>query len=549
MYYPSTYPKKYDQLLKDLFLFLIKKNPEDRKKLMSLIRSFIAEKKENFFPKLWQLYFVYLRYFKKQVKVDESFLNLLKVVKIRSLSGIVPLSVFTSPKNSCPYNCVYCALNPDAPKSYFSDEAAVQRAKRNDYHPFFQVQDRLIQFYLSGHPIDKVELIIQGGTFSFYDKKYREWFVKRVFDGLNTDFEKLIIEGKTEFKEAKNLNEAKKENEKAKSRMVGLTIETRPDWINEDEVLFLRYLGVTRVELGVQSVDNEILRIVRRGHTIDKVFQATKLLKDAGFKITYHLMPGLPGSNFEKDFESLRQVFEDERLKPDNIKFYPTQVVKNSPLAQWYQKGIFKPIDEKYLLDLTLKFKKEVVKPWFRINRLVRDLTKNDLVIETFPSNFRQHLEEKLKEKKIRCLCIRCREIRSKKIKLPVRLNVINYKASDGEEFFLEFVDQDYQLLGYLRLRIPSYVLKNESFFIKDLEGCALIRELHVLGVATPLSKKGNVQHQGLGKKLIFEAIKIAKKFNLSKIAVISAVGTRDYYRNLGFKKITKEEYLVKNIS
>lgn len=549
MYYPSTYPKKYDQLLKDLFLFLIKKNPKDRKKLISLIRSFIAEKKENFFPKLWQLYFVYLRYFKKEVKVDEGFLNLLKVVKIRSLSGIVPLSVFTSPKNSCPYNCVYCALNPDAPKSYFSDEAAVQRAKRNNYHPFFQVQDRLIQFYLSGHPIDKVELIIQGGTFSFYDKKYREWFVKRVFDGLNTDFEKLIIEGKTEFKSAKNLEEAKKENEKAKSRMVGLTVETRPDWINEDEVLFLRYLGVTRVELGVQSVNNEILRIVRRGHTIDKVFQATKLLKDAGFKITYHLMPGLPGSNFEKDFESLRQVFEDERLKPDNIKFYPTQVVKNSPLAQWYQKGIFKPIDEKYLLDLTLKFKKEVVKSWFRINRLVRDLTKNDLVIETFPSNFRQHLEEKLKEKKIRCLCIRCREIRSKKIKLPVRLNVINYKASDGEEFFLEFVDQDYQLLGYLRLRIPSYVLKNESFFIKDLEGCALIRELHVLGVATPLSKKGKVQHQGLGKKLIFEAIKIAKKFNLSKIAVISAVGTREYYRNLGFKKITKEEYLVKNIS
>jgi len=548
MYYPSTYPKKYDQLLKDLFLFLIKKNPRDRKKLMSLIRSFIAEKKENFFPKLWQLYFVYLRYFKKDVEVDENFLDLLKVVKIRSLSGIVPLSVFTSPKNSCPYNCVYCALNPDAPKSYFSDEAAVQRAKRNNYHPFFQAQDRLIQFYLSGHPIDKVELIIQGGTFSFYEKKYREWFVKRVFDGLNTDFEKLIIEGKTEFKEAKNLAEAKKENEKAKSRMVGLTIETRPDWINKDEILFLRYLGVTRVEVGVQSVNNEILRIVRRGHNIDKVFEATKLLKDAGFKITYHLMPGLPGSNFEKDFESLRQVFEDERLKPDNIKFYPTQVVKNSPLADWYQKGIFKPIDEKYLLDLSLKFKKEVVKPWFRINRLVRDLTKNDLVIETFPSNFRQHLEEKLKEKEIRCLCIRCREIRSKKIKLPVRLNVINYKASDGEEFFLEFVDQDYQLLGYIRLRIPSYVLKNESFFIKDLEGCALIRELHVLGVATPLSKKGKVQHQGLGKKLIFEAIKIAKKFNLSKIAVISAVGTREYYRDLGFKEIIKGEYLVKEI-
>jgi len=548
MYYPSTYPLKHDQFLKDLFLFLIDKNPKNRKELFNLIRKFISEKKENFFPKLWQIYFVYLRYFKNKIKVDENFLSLLRVVKIRSLSGIVPLSVFTSPKDSCPYNCVYCALNPDAPKSYFSDEAAVQRAKRANFDPFLQVQDRLIQFYLSGHPIDKVEVIIQGGTFSFYDKKYRQWFVKRVFDGLNTDFEKLIIEGKTEFKEAKNLEEAKKENEKAKSRMVGLTVETRPDWIDEDEVLFLRYLGITRVELGVQSVDNEILRIVRRGHTIDKVFEATKLLKDTGFKITYHLMPALPGSNFEKDFQSLRQVFEDERLKPDNIKFYPTQVVKNSPLAQWYQKGVFKPIDEKYLLRLTLKFKKEVVRPWFRINRLVRDLTKNDLVVETFPSNFRQKLEKKLKEKKIRCLCIRCREIRSKKIKLPIRLNVINYKASEGEEFFLEFVDKDYQLLGYLRLRIPSFVLKNKSFFIKDLEGCALIRELHVLGFATPLSKKGKVQHQGLGKKLIDGAIKIAKKFNLSKIAVISSVGTREYYRKLGFEKMIEGEYLVKII-
>jgi len=545
MYYPSTYPKKYDQLLKDLFLFLIKNNPKDRKSLMSLIRSFIAEKKENFFPKLWQFYFVYLRYFKNKIKVKDTFLDFLKVVKIRSLSGIVPLSVFTSPKDSCPYNCVYCALNSDAPKSYFSDEAAVQRAKRNKYDPFLQVQDRLIQFYLSGHPIDKVEIIIQGGTFSFYDKKYREWFVKRVFDGLNTDFEKLIIEGRTEFKEAKNLEEAKKENEKAKSRMVGLTIETRPDRINEDEVLFLRYLGVTRVEVGVQSTDNEILRLVRRGHTIEQVFQATKLLKEAGFKITYHLMPGLPGSNFEKDFQSLRQVFEDERLKPDNIKFYPTQVVRNSPLAKWYKKGIFKPVDEKYLLDLTLKFKKEVVKPWFRINRLVRDLTKNDLVVETFPSNFRQKLAKKLKENNIRCLCIRCREIRDQKIKLPIKLNVINYKASEGKEFFLEFVDCDYNLLGYLRLRIPSYVFKKESFFIKDLENCALIRELHILGSAAPLSKKGKVQHQGLGQKLIDEAIKIAKKFNLSKIAVISAVETREYYRRLGFKKMIEGEYLL----
>ena len=579
MYYPPTYPLEHDQLLKDLFSFLVKKNPTNRKQLIDFIRDFIDKKKVNFFPKLWQLYFVYLRYFKKRIEIlklvqddtdqfyhtdsglafltsnnskrilKNNFLDLLKVVKIRSLSGIVPLSVFTSPKNSCPYHCVYCSLVSDAPKSYFADEPAVMRAKRANFDPFRQVQDRLIQFCLSGHPIDKVELIIQGGTFSFYEKKYRQWFVKRVYDGLNTDFEQLIIEGKTKFKEAKNLDEAKKDNEKAKSRMVGLTIETRPDWINNEEILFLRYLGVTRVELGVQTTDDKVLSIVKRGHTIDKVYQATKLLKDAGFKITYHLMPGLPGSSFEKDFQSLKQVFEDERLKPDNIKFYPTQVVKNSPLALWYKKKLFKPINEKYLIDLTLKFKKEVVKPWVRINRLVRDLTKNDLVIETFPSNFRQKLEKKLKEKNICCLCIRCREIREQKVKLPVRLNIINYKASEGEEFFLEFVDCDYKLLGYLRLRIPSFVLNKKNFFIKDLKDCAIIRELHVLGEATPLSKKGKVQHQGLGKKLINKAEEIAKnKFNLKKLAVIAAVGTREYYKKLGFNELIEGEYLLKKI-
>ncbi|MGB9883527.1 MAG: elongator complex protein 3 [Microgenomates group bacterium] len=280
---------------------------------------------------------------------------------------------------------------------------------------------------------------------------------------------------------------------------------------------------------------------------MEKVVEATRLLRDAGFKITYHLMPGLPGSDFEKDFAVLKEVFTDQRFKPDNIKFYPTQVVKNSPLANWYKVGKFKPIDEVYLLRLTEKFKKEVVPPWLRINRLVRDLTKNDLVVETFPSNFRQHLEAYLKEKGVKCLCIRCREIRNQKIKGEIKINVIEYQASLGQEYFIEAVDEDYRLLGYLRLRIPSYVLDQKNFFIKDLENCAIIRELHVLGQATSLSKTGPVQHQGLGKKLIEKAQELAKeKFNLKKIAVIAAVGTRDYYRKLGFNQMIEGEYLLK---
>ncbi len=545
LYYPPTYPKEKEKVLKQLSLYLLDKNIKSRQSLYQYIKNFLEEKKiKDFYPKLWHLNFVYKRYFDEK---NESLISLLKVVAIRSLSGIVPLSVFTSPKNSCPFNCVYCALNSDAPKSYFSDEAAVMRAVRASYDPFKQTFDRLMQFYLSGHPIDKIELIIQGGTFSFYEKGYREWFVKRVFDGLNTDIEKIVAGCDLVYANAKDLDEAKKINEKATSRMVGLTIETRPDFINKEEILFLRKLGVTRVELGVQSTNDEILRLVNRGHLVEKVVEATRLLRDAGFKITYHLMPGLPGSDFEKDFAVLKEVFTDQRFKPDNIKFYPTQVVKNSPLANWYKVGKFKPIDEDYLLRLTEKFKKEVVPPWLRINRLVRDLTKNDLVVETFPSNFRQHFEAYLKEKGVKCLCIRCREIRNQKIKGEIKINVIEYQASLGQEYFIEAVDEDYRLLGYLRLRIPSYVLDQKNFFIKDLENCAIIRELHVLGQATSLSKAGPVQHQGLGKKLIEKAQELAKeKFNLKKMAVIAAVGTRDYYRKLGFNQMIEGEYLLK---
>lgn len=552
LYYPETFPKEKEELLKELFLYLATKKITNKKELHFFIRQFIDKKNiKDFFPKIWHLRFIYERFFsqnKNFLNKNKEFLDVLKVVSIRSLSGIVPLSVFTSPKNSCPFNCVYCALVEEAPKSYFPDEAAVLRAIRSDYDPFKQTFDRLVQFYLSGHPIDKVELIIQGGTFSFYDKKYREWFVRRVFDCLNSDIEKIIIKGEIKFSQSQSLDEAKILNEKAKSRMVGLTIETRPDYINEEEILFLRKLGVTRIELGVQSTDDEVLKIVNRGHFIDSVIKATKMLRDAGFKITYHLMPGLPGSNFEKDIKVLKEVFESENFKPDNIKFYPTQVVKNSPLANWYKVGKYKPIDEQYLWRLTEKFKKEIVPPWVRINRLVRDLTRNDLVVETFPSNFRQNLEKYLKEKGVKCPCIRCREIRNQKIKGKVKINIIPYSSSGGKEFFIETVDEDYKLLGYLRLRISSFIFSKEKFFISSLSDSSIIRELHVLGQAISIGDKGDVQHQGIGKKLIEKAKEITKDFGLKKIAVIAAVGTREYYRKLGFDEMVEGEYLKSNI-
>lgn len=552
LYYPATYPIEREKILKDLFLFLLDKEIRNKIELFSLIREFLKQKKiKDFFPKIWHLNFVYQRYFLDQLPVNENLnrlTSLFQVVSIRSLSGIVPLSVFTRPKNSCPFHCVYCSLVENAPKSYFPDEAAVMRAIRANYDPYQQTFDRLVQFYLSGHPIDKVEVIIQGGTFSFYPKDYREWFVKRVFDALNTNIKEIIQKGKTLIKESTNLKEAQKLNKTSFSRMVGLTIETRPDMINEKEIIFLRELGVTRVELGVQTLNDQILTLVKRGHNVKTVVFATKLLREAGFKITYHLMPGLPGSSFQKDITMLKQVFEDQRFRPDNIKFYPTQVVKNSTLAQWFKEGKFKPIDEPYLWRLTEKFKKEIVPSWVRINRLVRDLTKNDLVVETFPSNFRQNLERYLKKKKVKCPCIRCREIRNKPIIGEVKINMIEYLACDGKEFFIEVVDEQYQLLGYLRLRLPNHTLEKKSFFLKELVGAAIIRELHVLGEVVPLTKKGKIQHQGLGKILVKKAESVSRELKIGKIAVIAAVGVREYYRKLGFY-LAENGYMIKKLT
>ena len=572
-YYPSSFPRDQENNLKNLFLYLVKHNPYDRKQLMALIRGFSNDYQiKNFFPSLWMIYFVYLRHY-SHIKVSQNFLNLLKVVKIRSLSGIVPLSIFTQPENSCPYNCVYCTKQKDAPKSYFSDEAAVMRAIRHQYDPFNQVKDRLIQFYLSGHPIDKIDLIIQGGTFSFYDNQYRQQFVKRAIDCCNSNIIDLIKTGNNNFEvESKSLEQAKSINEKARQRIVGITIETRPDFINKKEILFLRNLGVTRVELGVQSTDNNILRLIKRGHTTTDIIKVTKLLKESGFKITYHIMPGLPGSDVKKDINVLKELFSKADYKPDNLKFYPTQVVKGSELLKWYKDNKYIPLTEKQLTTIVTTFKNKIVPNWLRINRLVRDLTINDIEIDNFPSNFRQNI------KNTNCQCIRCREIRDQKIMGQPKIKITKYLASKGIEYFIEFIDNNNRILGFLRLRIPEYTLnqslvkntryksktgikkdnfknnyindhKDDHFFFIDcLNHSVIIRELHIYGQQISLGQVGKVQHLGLGKQLIDQAIIIAKKYRVNKLAVISGIGVREYYKKLGFKYYSEGEYLIKTL-
>ncbi|GIW64059.1 MAG: tRNA uridine(34) 5-carboxymethylaminomethyl modification radical SAM/GNAT enzyme Elp3 [Patescibacteria group bacterium] len=551
MFYPPNFPKQDEAVLKKIVFDLINRedNIKTRNNLEQQIKQLIKKYNYPKQPKLWTLYFTYLRHFKDH-KISQHLIDLLKVVKIRSLSGVVPLSVFTKPDNSCPYNCVYCPIADNAPKSYFPDEAAVRRAISHNYDPFEQTSGRLIQFYLSGHNINKVDVIIQGGTFSFYPKNYRQNFVKRIFDACNCDWEALIIHGKHKDLDqtSPDLITAQTMNETAKSRVIGITIETRPDFITQDEIKFLRQLGVTEVELGVQTTDEATLRLIKRGHRLKDVYQATYLLKEAGFKVTYHLMPGLPGSTVESDIKMLEKVFSDNRLKPDAIKFYPTQIVYNSQLLDWYKNNKYKPITESELTKIVLEFKKRIVPEWLRIHRLVRDLTKNDIAVPTFPSNYRQNLEKVLKKQGVNCPCIRCREIKANKPKLPLKLKNIKYSSAKGIEYFLQFVDSENKILGFLRLRIPHYTTIKQNFFIKDLNNSALIRQLHIYGKAEQFGTKGQTQHLGLGRKLVFKAISIAKRHKCKNITVISGVGVRNYYKKLGFKLENNTGYMIRSL-
>lgn len=549
MWFPANFPFHYIKELRELFDQLSGQKFSRREEIQEAIRRFLKKNPQiNFFPAYWMMRLIYWRYYYPQP--EPIFLKLMVKTATRSLSGVVPLSVFTRPQGSCPYHCLYCPQEKGVPKSYFADEAAVMRAIRNRYDPFLQTKERLIQFFLSGHPIDKVDLIVQGGIFSFYPQSYRENFIKRVFDALNCNIKGLIISGDENLAQenALTIEEAQRKNEKAPARMIGLTIETRPDWINKDEILFLRHLGVTRVEMGVQILDNHTYRLIRRGHTVADVAQATQLLREAGFKITYHLMPGLPGVSSKKDLDALRLVFQDKRFKPDAIKFYPTQVVHSAPLYEWYKKGKYRPLSKEKLTRLIFLFKKKIVPRWARIQRLVRDFTVSDIAYADFPSNFRQIILTKLKKEGKSCPCIRCREIRGQKIAGPPKMKIIHYQASGGEEYFLEFIDKEDHLLGFLRLRIPAFALKGKKFFIKSLEEASMIRELHIYGQETQIGRSGQVQHRGLGKALIKEAEKITQEFGLKKIAVIAGVGVRPYYRKLGFKLKGKGEYMIKKL-
>ena len=463
------------------------------------------------------------------IKKSEILKNLLKTRPIRSLSGIVNISVLTRPY-SCPGKCLYCPTEKGIPKSYLSGEPAVERAKKLNFHPYWQTRKRIEMLEAEGHPTDKIELRIVGETWSHYPQRYQGWFIKKCFNACNAT-------------NSKSLKQSQKLNEKARHRMVGLSVETRPDFINEKEIKRLRELGVTMVELGVQSIYDSVLDLNKRGHGVREIIEATRLLKNAGFKVLYQMMPNLLGSNLRKDSRMFEELFQSPNFQPDLLKIYPCALLKEAPLYRVWKKGEYHPYTKNQLLNLIKSIKKKI--PYYvRIQRISRDIPSQKIIEGgAKTSNLRQLLTEKMGKEGWRCKCIRCREVKEKyDPKEKIYLFRQNYQASQGGEVFLTFESKNRtKLYSLLRLRIPSVRQSAENcspLIFPVLKDAAIIREIHTYGEMVSIGKtKIAPQHQGLGKKLIKEAERIVKKeFKLNKIAIISAIGARNYFRRLGYK-------------
>ncbi len=522
--------------LEEKIIIAFSKGRKTRRVLDSLKRKF-AKKESKGIVKNSQLLEAYHELVKeKRIKVNSEIKRALRIRKIRSLSGIVIVSVLTKPY-PCPGKCIYCPQQEGAPKSYLQEEPAVSRAIMCHYQPYRQVQTRIRALEATGHPTDKIDLRIIGATWSFYPKKYQTWFIKECLRAANDFPENKKVRTTT-------LEKIQKENETAKHRLIGITIETRPDFIDEEEIKRLRRLGITRVELGVQSIYDDVLEKNKRGHNIGATIKATRLLKDAGFKVCYQAMPNLLGSDLKRDLEMFKQIFQNPDFKPDYLKIYPCALLKKTPLYKFWQKGEYKPYSEKRLIDLLIKIKK-ITPRWVRIQRIIRDIPTNYIVEGgTKTSNMRQVIEKISKEQDWHCKCIRCREVKENyNPEEKLKLFREDYDASEGKEIFLSFENKNRtKLYSLLRMRLPSQTL------LPVLKNSAIIRELHTYGQLVAISKKEKAaQHKGLGKKLMQEAEKIAKSQNKKYIAVISGIGVRGYYKKLGYG--LKQTYMIKRIN
>ncbi len=534
---------------------LLAKNRINTKQALAHLKKDIAKKYQISFPTNIELIKKY-REMVKNKEVQPCFTSftiekVLQVRAVRSLSGVVSISLLVSPipkwskkKNTCPFNCLFCPTPKNIPKSYLKNEPAVMRAIANNFDPYKQVSARIKALQSTGHSTDKIELIIIGGTWSYLPKRYQSWFIKKCFDACNNG------------KSAKRLEEAQEKNEIAKNRIIGITVETRPNYITKEEIKQMRKLGITRIELGVQSIYNKILDLNNRGEKIESTINATKLLKNAGFKICYHIMPNLYGSNLKMDIQIFKELFNNPNFQPDYLKIYPCVVVKNSKLHQLWKEGKFKPYTNEELIYL-LKTIKQLIPPYCRVIRVIRDIPSTDIVAGSKISNLNQIVLDQMKKEGNRCLCIRCREIREKyNPKIRLKMFRQDYNASDGKEIFLSWEDEKREnIYSLLRLRIPNLRLgisNQKTPPLPVLQNSALIREIHTYGRVEQFQRinkkeKESPQHKGLGKKLLQKAEKIATESGFKKMAIISGVGVRKYYEKFGYH--LEEAYMIKKLT
>jgi elongator complex protein 3 len=460
-------------------------------------------------------------------KRSAKILSLLLMRPMRTISGISPVAIMSRPLELCPHGvCVYCPKGKNASRSYTGHEPAAMRAIQHDYDPYGQVSGRLGHYHALGHVTDKCQLIAMGGTFLAQDREYQEWFVKRAFDAFNG-------------KESKGLEDAKRKNEKAKNRVIGITFETKPDWAKEKHVDGMLRLGGTSVELGVQQLSDKIYRKVNRGHTLADVVEATRICKDAGLKVTYHMMPGLFNSP-QGDVENFRRLFSDPGFRPDMLKIYPCLVMRETPLYKMWKDGKFQPYDTDMAANVIADATKYIPK-YVRVMRMQRDIPTHLISAGVMNSNLTQVVEKKLRGRGERCNCIRCREaglamIKEARVAKDAELLRMDYEASGGTEIFLSYEDEKENLLiGFCRLRIPSGKAHRNEITDKT----AIVRELHVYGeeVGVGNEKAKALQHKGYGSKLLIEAERIAKgEFGKKKMVVISGVGAREYYYKRGYR-------------
>lgn len=446
-------------------------------------------------------------------------LKLLVKKPTRTLSGVAVIAVMTSPAR-CPHGiCVPCpggVLGERcSPQSYTGREPAALRAIQHNFDPYAQVAARLKQLSEIGHPVDKAELILMGGTITSRPLGYQCWFVRRCLEAMNDYPDTRSCTRWRSFREVADANTT------ATVRNVGITFETRPDWCRENHIKNMLLLGATKVELGVQSIYDDVLSAIRRGHSVEETIRANRLLREAGLKVGFHMMPGLPGSDPDRDLKMFRELFESSNYRPDYLKIYPTLVIEGTELHRMWIRGDYEPLSDDEAAELISRIK-EILPRYTRLQRVQRDIPAHLITAGVRKSNLRQLARKRLEERGLRCSCIRCREAGLRGVSEgDLSMNIESYDACGAKEHFISFDTVDDTLVGFLRLRLGAE---------------ARIRELHVYGPLVPLGRRGGWQHRGIGARLIERAEEMARDQGYERISVTSGIGVRGYYASLGYR-------------